>query len=164
MTKKTVACLVICLILAFDTYSYAVSHDREVDRILSSAESLFKAMRAGDYSRIWEFLSSRSRDGIVESTLSAVTKKGGQTFSEEQIRADFAEGGAIARAYWNGYLQYFDPDTVLEESRWQMGSIKESEAEILITYRKSDNPAKVRMFNENGLWKVGLIETFGTHE
>jgi hypothetical protein len=161
MRKTIVACLVVCLILSFDTYSYAVSQDREVDRILSSAESLFKAMRAKDYSRIWEFLSSRSRNGIVESTLSAVTKKGGQTFSEEQIRGDFAEGGAIARAYWNGYLQYFDPDTVLEDSRWQMGSTGKNEAEILITYKKADNPAVIRMFKENGSWKVGLVETFG---
>jgi hypothetical protein len=164
MRKIIVAGFVVCLILHFSTYSYAAYQDREIDRILSSAESLFKAMRVKDYVRMWEFLSSRSKDEIVESTLSAVTKSGGHTFSEEQIRSDFAGGGAIAQSYWNGYLQYFDPDTVLEESRWQMGSIKENEAEILITYRKSDNPAKVRMFNENGLWKVGLIETFGTHE
>jgi hypothetical protein len=122
MRKTIVACLVVHLILLFGTYSYAVSQSREIDMILSSAESLFKAMKEKDYPRIWEFLSSGSRDRIVESTLSAVAKNGDQTFSGEQIRGDFAEGGAIARAYWNGYLQYFDPDTVLEDSRWQMGS------------------------------------------
>jgi hypothetical protein len=161
MRKTIVACLVVYLVLHFGTCSYAASQSREIDRILSSAESLFKAMKAKDYSRIWEFLSSRSRDRIIESTLSAVAKNGGQTFSGEQIRGDFAEAGAIARAYWNGYLQYFDPDTVLEDSRWQMGVIRNDEAEILITYKEADNPAVIRMFKQNGSWKVGLVETFG---
>jgi hypothetical protein len=161
MRKKVVAGLVVFLIIHFSTYSYAIYQNREIDRILSSAESLFEAMGAKDYVRIWEFLSIRSKAKIVESTLSAVTKSSGQTFSEEQIRSDFAQGGAIARSYWNGYLQYFDPDTVLEESRWQMGETRRNEAEILITYKKADNPAVLRMFRENDSWKVGLVETFG---
>ncbi len=164
MKKKLLAVFVACLIFHLGTYAYAVDQSKEVDRILSSAESLFKAMKAKDYSRIWEFLSDRSKNRIVESTLDAIEKSGGKKFSAERIRGDFSAGGGIARSYWNAYLRYFDPDKVLEESRWQMGPTKKTRAEILITFEKADRPAIVRMFNENGSWKVGLIETFGSRK
>jgi hypothetical protein len=162
MKKKPLAIIVACLIFQLGMNAYAAAVNNEVDRILSSAESLFKAMRAKEYPHIWELLSDGSKEKIVEDTVTAIRKSGGEKFSEEQIRSDFASGGGTAQSYWNGYLQYFDPDKVLEESRWQMGPVKESRAEILITYRKASNPLILQMFNENGSWKVGLIETFGS--
>ncbi len=161
MKKRLLVVFALCIILQPGLSSYAADQGKDIDSILSSAESLFKAMRARDYARTWEFLSDRSKDRIVDSTLRAV-RKAGENFSEEQIREDFSSGGSIAQSYWNGYLEHFDPNKALEESRWQMGLTKKTEAEILITYKKTDNPAKIRMFNEKGSWKVGLIETFGT--
>jgi hypothetical protein len=49
---------------------------------------------------------------------------------------------------------------VLEQSRWEMGFIKKNEAEIILMYKKSDRPTRLKMFKENDVWKVGLVETF----
>jgi hypothetical protein len=164
MKKILLAGLAGFLIFHFSVFAYAVDRSREIDRILSSADSLFKAMQSRNYGRIWQLLSDTSKDRIVESTLKSIEKSGGEKLSEQQVRENFSQGGAIARAYWDGYMRYFDPEKVLEESRWQMGPVESSRAEILITYRSSQYPAKVKMINENGSWKVGLIETFGSHK
>ena len=54
----------------------------------------------------------------------------------------------------------FNPDFVLEESKWEMGKIEKDKAEIIIRYRKSEGPATLKMFKEEGKWVVGLEETF----
>jgi len=33
-------------------------------------------------------------------------------------------------------------------------------AEIVIKYKKSENPFHLKMYKEDGIWKVGLVETF----
>ena len=44
----------------------------------------------------------------------------------------------IARSYWTGVLETFDPIMILEESRWEEGlSIREGRA---ITYRSRNTP------------------------
>ncbi len=77
-----------------------------------------------------------------------------------RIATDFSMGGIIARSYWNGFLDNFDPAMVLEESRWEMGKIKGKQAEIIITYQSAERPAILRMYKEDDRWKVGLVETF----
>ena len=47
----------------------------------------------------------------------------------------------MAKAYWNSYLNAFDPDSVLEQSKWGMGAIKKDKAEISILYKESAKPA-----------------------
>ena len=79
----------------------------------------------------------------------------------QQIETDFSIGGLIAKSYWDEYLFYFDPDTVLEQSKWEMGSIGKQQAEIILQYKKAEQPARLKMFKEENQWKVGLIETFG---
>jgi len=134
-----------------------------IDRIgpiLRQAEGLFRNMRARDYPTVWALLSTKSRETIVGDVLKESGSAGGGFAGEEQIAQDFAKGGAIARAYWEGYLQEFDPDTALRESRWEMGEVGEDSAVIRITHKASERPAVLRMVREGGVWKVGLIETF----
>ena len=50
---------------------------------------------------------------------------------------------------------------MLEQSTWEMGPSNRQQAEIILQYRKADRPARLKMFNEGGQWKVGLIESFG---
>jgi hypothetical protein len=71
---------------------------------------------------------------------------------------------AEAKGYWSGYLSSFDPKTVLEQSAWKMGEIKKDRAEIILRYRKSSNDAILKMYREEGSWKVGLDETFSTRQ
>ncbi len=45
-----------------------------------------------------------------------------------------------------------------------MGHIRPDSAELLITHKRSQKPARLQMFKENGTWKVGLVETFWTRK
>ncbi|MBP2679425.1 MAG: putative cytosolic protein [Deltaproteobacteria bacterium] len=111
--------------------------DPEVPAILDAAETLFLTMKARDYPATWAVLTAKSRHTIVSET-----------------------GGPIARQYWDGFLRRFNPDDALERSRWEMGEVKKDRAEVRITRRGSDNPAILQMYREDGVWKVGLAETF----
>lgn len=117
-------------------------------------------MKARDYPAIWALLSAKSRETIFRGVLKETEGASGGTMNAEEIARDFAQGGPVARAYWKGYLEEFDPEIVLSESRWEMGEVGKKTAEIRITHRRSKRPAFLRMILEEGIWKVGLIETF----
>ena len=128
--------------------------------ILHQAEGLFRNMKARDYPAIWGLLSAKSRETIVSDVVRESGRLVAGTVDTGEISKDFEQGGEIARAYWEGYLGEFDPDTALLVSRWEMGKIEGDLAEIRITYGRSERPAVLRMIREGELWKVGLIETF----
>jgi hypothetical protein len=70
----------------------------------------------------------------------------------------------MAGAYWDNILAAFDPDIILEQSRWEMGKIKKDEAEIVLQYRKSVNPAILKLYREDSKWKVGWEESAGVRK
>jgi hypothetical protein len=156
MTKNIIV-LVLALVL-MTTVSASAQIGPEADRILNVAEAFFKAMKQKDYAAIWKPLSAKSKAAIVGD----VTKRSANTYAKGQIETDFSIGGLIAKSYWDEYLFYFDPDTVLEQSTWEMGPISKQQAEIILQYKKAEQPARLKMFKEENQWKVGLIETFGT--
>ena len=138
-----------------------------VPAILARAESLFQSMKTRDYPAIFAALSVKSRETIVSETTSALAAAGAPSApvkipapGPEAVRSDFVAGGPIARDYWNAFLRRFDPDAALEHSRWEIGSVGNDRAEILLTHHGADRPATLKMFREAGGWKVGLVETF----
>ena len=150
-----------------------------VPAILDRAESLFQSMKSRDYPAIFAALSAKSRETIVAETSSALATAAKQappgkaTAADtpsapakasppdpEALRRDFVAGGPIARDYWDAFLRRFDPDIALEHSRWEIGSVGKDRAEILLTHHGADHPATLKMFLEDGAWKVGLVETF----
>jgi hypothetical protein len=153
--KRRVVLVVMLLLVA--AYPALAQQPADVDEILQGAESLFKAMKQRDYPGIWKYISARSRTTIVETTAKGVLK----SYSREQVETDFSIGGLIAKSYWDEYLRYFDPDAALEQSKWEMGTATRQQAEIILQHRKSAHPARLKMFKEEGQWKVGLIESFG---
>jgi hypothetical protein len=158
LMKKTFFFLFILLFL-FVSCLYAGNNDNEIDKVLFSAESLFKGMKENDYPKIWTFLSVKSKNLIIDDVAKA-EEKTGRKYAREDIGKDFATGGQLSRLYWNSYLEMFNPDSVLEESKWEMGKIEKDKAEIIIRYRKSEGPATLKMLKEEGKWVVGLEETF----
>lgn len=132
----------------------------DLDGILASAERFFQCLRGGNFSQAWSFLSVRSRETITAD----IYKGSGGYYSQEQIRGDLKAGGMIARSYWTGVLESFDPILILEESRWEEGFVYPERAELLITYRKSKYPVHLKLFKESGTWKVGMVESFWTRK
>ncbi|MHB8882697.1 MAG: hypothetical protein ACYC69_14460 [Thermodesulfovibrionales bacterium] len=155
--------LVFVLLALINTLPFpalADSPDREMDLILTSAESVFKAMKSRSYALIWGGLSLKSQETILDDTQKSLQKAGVSSYTKEQLMADFSSGAVLSKAYWDSFLNNFDPDTVLSQSAWKMGPIKKDKADVIISYKKSENPAVLKMFREEGSWKVGLVETF----
>jgi hypothetical protein len=163
MKNKKIVISVILFVLQVCPYLYAEDLNNETGSILTSAESLFKAMQQKDYARIWESLSKGSQDTIVQDTYKALKPNGGNS-TEEAIGKDFIRGGSLSSAYWDAFLKKFDPIMILDQSRWEMESIKSDKAEIKIIYKKAQSPAILKMFKEDGIWKVGLTESFWTRK
>ena len=128
--------------------------------LLSTVESTFAAMKNRDYPGIWTRLSSASRNTIVEDTRKAIARSSDGEAPKDRIEHDFREGGPVARTYWDGFLRRFDPEAALSKSRWEMGEASDKEAYLLITHEGAEKPAVVRLYKEDGAWKVGLAETF----
>lgn len=153
-------CLLLSLFLLACPPAFADDSDKTLGDVLSAAENLFKAMQAKNYPGIWALLSAASHKTVIDDTFTAIAKEGGKEVPKEEIRRNFSEGGPIARGYWNGFLENFDPRLALEQSKWEVGSIGPDRAEILITGKTAEKPALLKLFRENGGWKVGLVETF----
>lgn len=151
--------MVLCPLIALSG-----SPDKEAANVLDAADGLFKAMKDRNYDRIWNSITSKSRTKIIEDVSKAIEKKKDKPYSIEQISGDFDKCETLCKAYWKGYLENFDPSTVLEQSKWEMSFVKDDKAEIIITYKKSATPAILKMFREDGVWKVGLTETFWTRK
>ena len=81
-------------------------------------------------------------------------------FSKEEIDRDFTKRRRDSQSYWKSYLDVFNPDIVLEQSRWEMGKVSKDRAQINVTYKKAERPAIIQMYKEDGRWRVGLTETF----
>ena len=149
--------------LALPAVTRAAADPKEEAEILDAAEAVFLSMAKKDFPAVWRGITADTQRSIIRNVHKAVVKAG-MTFSEEEVRADFEKGGGLALDYWGGYLSRFDPKSVLEESRWTFGEFKKDRAEILLRYQKSDHDAHLKMFREDGLWKVGLDETFSTRQ
>ena len=169
----------LALALSLSARAASPEDDPAVPAILAQAESLFQSMKSRAYPAIFAALSAKSRETIVAETASAFATAAKQTPpakatsdntpsapvkasppDPEAVRRDFVAGGPIARDYWDAFLRRFDPDTALEHSRWEIGSVGKDRAEILLTHKGADHPATLNMFLEDGGWKVGLVETF----
>ncbi|MCE5265735.1 MAG: hypothetical protein LLG97_19680 [Deltaproteobacteria bacterium] len=152
----------LCL-LAFPAVIAAADDPKETAEILDAAEAVFQKMAAGDFPALWRGLTSETQRNIIRNVRKAEGKIG-HDYTEEQIRHAFQNGEPLAREYWKAYLTWFDPKTVLKESQWSMGKVNRGRAEIILRYHKSDHDALLKMFREEGRWKVGLDETFSARQ
>ncbi len=162
MKRLFAICLLVLLGCSSTTNHYNNYNEqtsRTINSILDSAEVFFISINEGDFITVWEILSAKSRDKIIDE-IHETSRDKGIGIDKEEIRRNFRQNGIIARNFWNAARTKFDPDMVLKESKWDIGFIKSSSAEILITYTKADRPSKLKMYKQEGHWRVGLVETF----
>ncbi len=157
--KIAVFLLFTCLLSYSELFAKSASEE-EISNVLTSAESLFKAMKEKQYPEIWQLITSKTKKSIVDAIYKEL-KKAGKDVLKEKIELDCQNGDALAREYWDGYLSVFDPEMVLQHSKWTFGKIENNQAEIKILFKKSAHPAILKLFRENNTWKVGINETFG---
>ncbi len=164
--KKLLSIIAFLILLVCSSCAVQYNHNTEnsllvLNSILYSAEGFFISIKESDFDTSWDLLSDKSKNKIVNEVYDASREKGVK-IERNVIRESFHQNGIIARNFWNAARTKFDPDMVLEESKWNIGYIKNSKAEINITYKKSSRPSQLKMFKERDVWKVGLVETFWT--
>jgi hypothetical protein len=159
INKKYISVAIITALLFIST-ALAKPSEEEVSQVFASAETLFKAMAERNYTVIWQSLTAKTHQKTVDSVYKASSRKGIQ-IEKDEILADFVKGGEIAKAYWDSYLNAFDPEMALKQSNWTINTLKKDAAEINILYKKSSKPAILQLYHEDHTWKVGLEETFG---
>lgn len=159
----------ISIVLLFSFFSVSISPSFPLDNsdsvniILDRSETFFISLRDRDFNASWELLSKKSQKKIIDDVYRS-SKKLGLTIKREEVESDFLKRGDMFLNYWTAFRGSFNPDMILEESSWEIGYIKKNEAEILIRHRKSSRPARLKLFRESDVWKVGLVETFWTRK
>lgn len=162
--KRLASVILFLTILVPGQFLYAQSSPydfQSVDPLLTAAEDLFFAFQHNEYATAWGLLTNHSQQEIVTDVYESSKTVNGD-ISRDQVLRDFSEQGVMFRSFWGAFLRDLDVNVVLDQSLWEIGFIHKDRAEIIITYRKSQVPARLQMFREDGAWKVGLVETFWT--
>ncbi len=163
MKIRTLAIYLI-LFLSFQISLSAYAADATHNGIpFAAARSFFEELNARNYTAVWADLTEKSQKAIIGDVMKEIGKSH-SGYSREQIRSDFRTSGPVAVAYWKAFLDNFDPEKALKKSTWKMGEVGKNEAEVIIKYRRAEDSAKLKMFREDGRWKVGLTETFWTRK
>ncbi|MDW8001423.1 MAG: hypothetical protein RMJ39_01975 [Deltaproteobacteria bacterium] len=126
--------------------------------MMSVAEEFFISLKNGDYLKTWNLLSEKSKERILKDILDRA--KGKEPIDFSKLRQDFDSCGTLCRIYWDTFVKGFNPDLAIYESSWEIGRIKKKEGEIILRYKEAKRPAILKMYKEDGSWKVGLVESF----
>jgi hypothetical protein len=156
------ACIVLDLISCGIAQKRVMITDEE-QSILSAAEKTFLCMSEKRYGELWESISRRSKEAVVRDVLDACDVMHIRC-DGTKLRMSFANEGPDAVIYWENFLAAFDPNSVIRESRWMMGKAGAEKAEIIVFHRDSDREAVLKVVKEDGVWKMGLEESFGVRK
>lgn len=153
----TASCI---LILSLLLSSALHSSEYEVENeVLSAAEGFFIALKEKRFSDVWESLTDKSRDTIVTDVFNEINKTKTK-IGKELVKEDFDNNGELFKLYWSAFLNNFDPDTVLEKSVWAIGKIKGDTATIVLKHKESEYNSEIKLYKEDGRWRLGLSESF----
>jgi effector-binding domain-containing protein len=147
-------------ILFFTVISHA---GKTEDAILKVTEGFFIALKEKRFTDAWEFLTIKSRDTIIDEVYRDINKTKAK-IGKEVVREEFDKKRDLFLIYWNAFIKDFDPNTVLEQSVWNIGEIKGNKATIILQYKRSEYPAELKIYKENGKWQFGLVESFCTRK
>ena len=135
------------------------SVDKVEEEVLTSAEGFFIALKEKRFDDAWKSLTTKSRDTIVSEVYDEINKTKAK-IGRELVAEDFDKNGELSRLYWDAFIKNFDPDTVLEQSTWNIGQMKGDTAIIVLQYKESQYNSELKLYKEDGRWRVGLIESF----
>jgi len=155
--------IIIFSILAAILITLTAYAGKTEDEILNRTEGFFTALKEKRFTEAWESLTARSRDTIIDEVYRDINKTKAK-IGKEVVREEFDKKGNLFLIYWNAFVKDFDPNTVLEQSAWNMGEIKDNKATIILQYKRSEYPAELKIYKENGKWQFGLVESFWTRK
>lgn len=137
--------------------------DKAEDEILSVTEGFFIALKEKRFADAWDMLTAKSKNTIIDEVYREVNKTNSK-IGKEVVKEEFDKKGELFSIYWNTFTQKFDPDTVLEQSVWNIGEIKHDRATLILRYKKSEYDSELQIYKEEGKWKFGLVESYWTRK
>ncbi len=162
-----IAVLLFISFISYPAIFYSQANAEQISpseiEVIERAEYFFSSIRDRNFERVWSLLSAKSQKEVIDEIMKSSKKMGG-SLNKEAIKQDFSKKGNIFINYWNAFANSFNTNMILNDSRWEIGYVKDSKAQIIITYKKSTNPANLKLFKEKGTWRVGLAETFWTRK
>ncbi len=156
--RFAVALYILISFLFFSSDIYP-SVDKVEEEVLTSAEGFFIALKEKRFSDAWKYLTTKSRDTIVSEVYDEINKTKAK-IGRELVAEDFDKNDELSGLYWDAFIKNFDPDTVLEQSTWNIGQMKGDTAIIVLQYKESQYNSELKLYKEDGRWRVGLIESF----
>ncbi len=149
-------CFFASVFLFSSPHAYAGELSKSEALMLETAERFFIVLKYKNYPAVWNLLTKKSQETIINDILDSSVKKGIE-IKKQDIINDFSTSGIIFKSYWDGFLSTFNPDIALNKRVWALGEITEDKAVILLKGKEVTN---LEMYRENDSWKVGLVETF----
>jgi hypothetical protein len=146
------------LLLLFCTEP-CLSIDKGEDEVLTAAEGFFVDLKEKRFADVWQSLTPKSRDTIINEAYKEINKTETK-IAKELVKEDFDTNGELSRLYWNAFLTNFNPDIILEQSVWKIGEIEDDTASIILKYKDSEYNSELKLYKDNGKWQVGLVESF----
>lgn len=159
VSLRCVAAFYILISFLFFSSDLHSSVDKVEEEVLTAAEGFFIALKEKRFADAWESLTTKSRETIVSEVYNEINKTEAK-IGKELVTEDFNKNGELSRLYWNAFIKNFDPDTVLEQSVWNIGKIKGDTAIIVLKHKESEYNSELKLCKEDGRWRVGLMESF----
>ena len=115
---------IIISIIFFVVFSTVTLHaDKTEDEILGVTEGFFIALKEKDLPMHGDLLTIKSKDTIIDEVYRGINKTKAK-IGKEVVKEEFDKKGDLFLIYWDTFIKKFDPDTVLEQSVWNVGKIK----------------------------------------
>lgn len=153
---------IIITLLVTLTFLSAYAGQDEDNAVLDTADKFFSKLDNNDYPDLWHALSKTSKNKIADDILDAYKddKKNQYNITIKDIVADFDKCGNICNSYWMGFSRSFSAREVTMNSEWSIGKSEKDYYEIVLRNKKAQYPAILKIYKEDGAWKVGLTESF----
>jgi len=133
--------------------------DKTEDEILSVAEGFFVALKEKRFADAWNLLTIKSKNTIVDEVYRGINKTNTK-IGRDVVGEEFEKRGELFKIYWDAFSKKFDADTVLSQSVWNIGEIKQDISVLILRYKRSEYDSDLKIYKEDGQWRFGLVESY----
>lgn len=162
-TKYPAVIVILCILLFMHLSSTIALADKAEDEILSVTEGFFIALKERRFADAWDLLTVKSKNTIIDEVYKDINKTKTK-MGREVVKEEFQKKGELFDIFWNNFIKKFDPDTVLEQSAWNIGRIESDRATLILRYKRSEYDSELQIYKEEGKWKFGLVESYWTRK
>jgi len=146
--------LILIVLISFNSYSY----NKETLEAIDRTNLFFEELQERNYPVLWSYLTKTSRSKIISDIISYAKPE--DNLTKEKVAADFETCSETCKNYWLGFLSFFDPAVILDESEWNISEESSSYVEVKLINSENNAQSFLKIYKENNSWQFGLTESF----